>query len=279
MIICNKKPKHYIFGKLLKGSNMGILTLETNKYALKLENFEGPLDLLIHLIDKNKMDIYDVKLSDIADQYIEYINEMERQNLDVTSEFLVIASTLVYLKSKELLPKEVEDESELTEEELLRRIIEYKKYKEISKKFKEMYETNNTRFFKLPDEVKLPKQKLEREYSYELLYSNYKRLIENYESKVNKNAENIEKIAIRDTYSVTSKVKEIFKELSKKPKFVFNKLFSVKLKPKAEVVTAFTGLLELTRRSKVTATQEELFGDIVVEKIKKNDNVAEKYQN
>ena len=139
-----------------------------------------------------------------------------------------------------------------------------------------MYETNNTRFFKLPDEVKLPKQKLEREYSYELLYSNYKRLIENYESKVNKNAENIEKIAIRDTYSVTSKVKEIFKELSKKPKFVFNKLFSVKLKPKAEVVTAFTGLLELTRRSKVTATQEELFGDIVVEKIKKNDNVAEK---
>ena len=276
MIICNKKPKHYIFGKLLKGSNMGILTLETNKYALKLENFEGPLDLLIHLIDKNKMDIYDVKLSDIADQYIEYINEMERQNLDVTSEFLVIASTLVYLKSKELLPKEVEDESELTEEELLRRIIEYKKYKEISKKFKEMYETNNTRFFKLPDEVKLPKQKLEREYSYELLYSNYKRLIENYESKVNKNAENIEKIAIRDTYSVTSKVKEIFKELSKKPKFVFNKLFSVKLKPKAEVVTAFTGLLELTRRSKVTATQEELFGDIVVEKIKKNDNVAEK---
>ena len=97
---------------------MGILTLETNKYALKLENFEGPLDLLCHLIDKNKMDIYDVKLSEIADQYIEYINEMEKQNLDVTSEFLVIASTLVFLKSKELLPKETEDEAEFTEEEL-----------------------------------------------------------------------------------------------------------------------------------------------------------------
>ena len=110
---------------------MGILALETNKYSLKLENFEGPLDLLLHLIDKNKMDIYDVKLSDITDQYIEYINEMEAQNLDITSEFLVIASTLVYLKSKELLPKEAEDESELTEEELLNRIIEYKKYKEI----------------------------------------------------------------------------------------------------------------------------------------------------
>ena len=248
---------------------MSILTLETNKYALKLENFEGPLDLLIHLIEKNKMDIYEVKLSEITDQYIEYINEMEKQNLDVTSEFLVIASTLVYLKSKELLPKEVEDEAELTEEELLRRIIEYKKYKEISKKFKEMYEQNNKKFFKLPEQIKLPEQKIEKEYSQDLLYINYKRLIENYENKMNKNSENIEKIALRDTYTVTSKVKEIFKALSQKPKIVFNKMFSVKTKPKAEVVTAFTGLLELTRRSKVTATQEELFGDIVIEKTRK----------
>ena len=92
---------------------MGILTLETNKYAVKLDNFEGPLDLLVHLIDKNKLDIYDIRITDIADQYIDYINQMERMNLDVTSEFLVIASTLVYLKSKELLPKEVDDEAEL----------------------------------------------------------------------------------------------------------------------------------------------------------------------
>ena len=162
---------------------MSILALETNKYALKLENFEGPLDLLIHLIEKNKMDIYDVKLSDIADQYIEYINEMERNNLDVTSEFLVIASSLVYLKSKELLPKEVEDEAELTEEELLRRIIEYKKYKEISKKLKEMYEQNSKRLFKLPEKVELPKQKIEREYSSNLLFEKYKSLIEGYENK------------------------------------------------------------------------------------------------
>ena len=100
---------------------MGVLTLETNKYELKLDNFEGPLELLCHLIDKNKMDIYEVKLSEITDQYIDYLNQMEAQNLDIASEFLVMASTLVYLKSKELLPKEVEDEAELTEEELLRR--------------------------------------------------------------------------------------------------------------------------------------------------------------
>lgn len=248
---------------------MGILTLETNKYALKLQNFEGPLDLLCHLIDKNKMDIYDVKLSEITDQYLEYINEMELQNLDVASEFLVIASTLVFLKSKELLPKENEDEAELTEEELLRRIIEYKKYKEITKKLKELYEENSRRIYKVPDTVKLPKQKIEDNYSSNLLYSNYKRLIENNEVKMNKNIENIEKIAIRESFSVTSKVKEIFRELSRKPSFVFNKLFSIKAKPKAEVVTAFTGLLELSRRNKIIATQEELFGDIVVEKNKK----------
>ena len=108
-----------------------ILTLETNKYAIKIENFEGPLDLLCHLIDKNKMNINDIRLSEITDQYIEYINKMEEMNLEITSEFLIMASTLIYLKSKSLLPKENEDEEEISEEELLRRIIEYKKYKEI----------------------------------------------------------------------------------------------------------------------------------------------------
>lgn len=245
---------------------MSILTLETNKYSIKLDNFEGPIDLLIHLIDKNKMDIYDVKLTDITDQYIEYINEMEKMNLEVTSEFLVIASTLVYLKSKELLPKENEDEAELTEEELLNRIIEYKKYKEISKVLKEYFNNSAIRFYNIPQTIELPKQKIEKNYSAELLYEKYDSLLKSNEEKMNKNAENIEKIAITDTYTVASKVKEIFRELIRKPKVVFNQLFSIKEKPKAEVVTAFTGVLELTRRNKVTATQEEIFGDIIIEK-------------
>ena len=97
-----------------------MLMLETNKYAIKIENFEGPLDLLCHLIDKNKMDIYDIKIHQIADQYIEYLNKMEEMNLDIASEFLVMASTLIYLKSKTLLPKQDdEEEKELTEEELI----------------------------------------------------------------------------------------------------------------------------------------------------------------
>ena len=145
-----------------------ILTLETNKYAIKIENFEGPLDLLCHLIDKNKMNINDIKLSEITDQYIEYINKMEEMNLEVTSEFLVMASTLIYLKSKSLLPSDNEESEEISEEELLRRIIEYKKYKEITKTLKSMYEENSVRFYKTPDEIKLPKQRLERDYDKQL---------------------------------------------------------------------------------------------------------------
>ena len=246
-----------------------VLTLQTNKYAIKLDNFEGPLDLLCHLIDKNKMNIYDIKLRDITDQYIEYINQMEEMNLEVTSEFLIMASTLLYLKSKSLLPTEVEDEKELTEEELLRRIIEYKKYKEISKKLKENYNIFSKRCYKLQEEIELPKQKIEKEYKKEIIAQMYEAVIEKNSNRLNQNAKNIEKIAITDTYTVGSKVKEMFKELLRKPRFVFNKLYKVSESNKQEVVTAFTGLLELSRRSKVVTSQEELFGDIVVEKAKR----------
>ena len=246
-----------------------VLTLETNKYAIKIENFEGPLDLLCHLIDKNKMDIYDIKLSDITDQYIDYINTMEKLNLEVTSEFVIMASTLLYLKSKKLLPSQEEEEKELTEEELLNRIIEYKKYKEITKKLRQYYNENNRKIFKLPEEIKLPKQKLEKDYDKNVIPEMYADIIEKSSRRLNKNARNIERIAITETYTVAEKVKVMFKELVRNKKFVFNKLFSKKECSKPEVVTAFTGLLELSRRSKVLTSQSELFGDIIVEK-KKN---------
>ena len=248
-----------------------ILILESNKYAIKIENFEGPLDLLCHLIDKNKMNIYDIKISEITDQYIEYIERLKEQNLEITSEFLIMASTLIYLKSKGLLPNQIEDEEELTEEQLIERIIEYKKYKEITKKFKENYLMFSKRYFKIPEVIELPKQKLERTYEKELIPEIYKRIVEANKEKVNQNAKNIEKIAIIDTYTVASKVKEMFQVLSKKPKFIFNKLYSLKKCNKVEVVTAFNGLLELSKRNKVNTIQEQLFGDITVEKNIKND--------
>lgn len=246
-----------------------VLTMQSNKYAIKIEKFEGPLDLLCHLVDKNKMDIYDIKISEIADQYIEYINELERMNLEVTSEFLIMASTLLLIKSKGLLPKQVEDEEELTEEQLIQRIIEYKKYKDISAKLKENYLIFSNRLFRLPEEIKLPKQKLEKEYTSEIIPEIYSGIVERNKNRLNQNAENIKRIAITETYTVASKVKEMFKELIRKPKFVFNKLYTLSKCNKVEVVTAFTGLLELTRRDKVNVEQEELFGDIVVERKKR----------
>ena len=152
---------------------------------------------------------------------------------------------------------------------VIRRIIEYKKYKEIIKKFKEQYENSGDRLYGVREEIQLPKQKLEKEYNKEIIPELYKKLIERNEQKKNQNAKNIEKIAISESYSVGSKVKEMFKVLIKQKKFVFNKLFSIKEHNKQEVVTAFSGMLEMSRRSKVITTQEEVFGDILVEKSKK----------
>ena len=248
---------------------MAILTLETQKYAIKIDNFEGPLDLLCHLIDKNKMNIYDINLSQITDQYIEYLKEQEKLNLEIASEFLVMASTLLYLKSKNLLPKQEEEEEEITEEELIRRIIEYKKFKEISKVLKQNYLEYSNRYYKLPEEIELPKQKIEKDYDKDVIPDIYKNVIEKNEQKINQNAKNIEKIAITDNYTVASKVRQMFKVLVKQKSFIFNKLFSLKKHNKQEVVTAFSGLLELSRRSKVETDQEELFGDILVKKSNK----------
>lgn len=257
--------------------NNKLITLESKKYELRLDNFEGPLDLLCYLIDKNKMDIYKVNIDEITDQYIEYIKEQEKLNLEVTSEFLIMASTLILLKSKGLLPKETEDEAELTEEELLRRIIEYKKYKEISKLFKERLDTFSKRIYKKCDEMELPKQTIEKNYTYSILVKKYKALLQSNEDKKNENAKNIEKIAVHDVYTVTEKVKEIYRELLRSKKVVFGKLFSIKARPKAEVVTAFSGVLELSRRSKVYTTQDEQFGEIIIEKRRRNelDKIAE----
>lgn len=253
-----------------------ILSYESQVYSIKSNDFEGPLDLLCHLIDKNKMNICDINISEITDQYIEYLNKMEELNLEIASEFVIMASTLLYLKSKSLLPvvdsSEEEGEKELTEEELMQRIIEYKKYKEISEVFRQMYQENSKHFFKEEEKIKFPKRELEADVNYTMIVDAYTKVIEKNKKRLNRNAKNIQKIAITDTYTVSSKVKEMYKELIKNKKFVFNNLYSQKQCNKEEVVTAFTGLLEMSRRSKVQTKQEKIFGDITVEKIKRKMN-------
>ncbi len=246
-----------------------IFTLETNKYNIKTQNFEGPLDLLCHLIDINKMDIYDVNLNEITDQYLEYIKKMEEMDLEVTSEFLVMASNLLYIKSKKLLPRIEEEEEMISEEELIQRIIEYKQYKEITKTFSQMYSENNKRFYRQPEKISLPKQELEINYTVDDIVNMYKEILEKTSVRENKNVKNIEKIAIIENYTVGDTVKTMFRALIKNSNFVFNKLFSLNRCKPQEVVTAFSGLLEMSRRSKVETNQEILFGDIEVTKKKK----------
>ena len=118
----------------------------------------------------------------------------------------------------------------------------------------------------MQDEIKLPIQKIEEEYNSEMIPEIYAQILRKNTDKINENASNIEKIAITETYSVGNTVKEMYRALVKFKKFTFNKLFSIKKKNKTEVVTAFSGLLEMSRRNKVVTQQEELFGDIEVEK-------------
>ena len=159
---------------------------------------------------------------------------------------------------------------------MIRRIIEYKKYKEICKTLRERFSQYSKRISKFPEKIELPKQNIDLKFSVEDIENAYKKLIERNKDKKNEFQDNIKKIAISDEYSVTDKVKEIYEELVKKPRFIFSSLFSLTEKPKAEVVTAFTGVLELGKRNKISTKQEELFGDIVVSKRKKNfDNTED----
>ena len=238
------------------------------QYTVKMTNFEGPLDLLCHLIDKNKMDIFDIKINDITDQYLEYLKYMDQMNLEITSEFIVMASRLIYLKSKQLLPIDKEEEEE-EEFDLVKLLVEYKKYKEMTSVFRERLDNFGRRIYKLPEKIELPKGKLETVFEPSLIVDTYAAFVRKEIEKKNADADNINRIAVSEKYTIKSKIKEILKTLWKKPKFIFNKLFNVNKKPKAEVVTAFLSLLELSKLKRISVTQDSLFGDINVEKIKR----------
>ena len=134
-----------------------VINNNTESYNLVIKNFEGPLDLLIFLITKNKMNIFDISLSELTDKYVEYLNEMTEQNIEIASSFIVMASTLLDIKARKLLPElepEDDEEEHITEEEMINRIIQYKKYKEISEKINDMYSENFGAFSKPFEKIK-----------------------------------------------------------------------------------------------------------------------------
>lgn len=240
----------------------------TSKYTVTINNFEGPLDLLCYLIDKKKMSILDISLTELTDAYLEYLKEMEDLNLEIASEFLIMASTLLYIKSKKLLPEteEVEEEEE-SEEDILNRITEYKKYKEVTKILTEMYRENSGSLIKPTENLELPHEKADVEFTLEDLKESYLNILNRNKKKINNSSTNVEKLAVLEKYTVRSKVKEMIDVLFKKTSFVFNKMFNVKEKNQVEIVTAFLGMLELAKLKKVSIKQEGIFEDISVNKI------------
>lgn len=244
--------------------------IEEEKYKIVIANFEGPLDLLIFLINKNKMNIFDISLSELTDKYLEYLDLMVDKNLDIETEFLVMAANLLYIKSKKLLPmsepEEIEDD-EMLEAELIMRIIEYKKYKEKQEEFKEKYTINFGSFGKMPENIKI-KRKIDMNTlvdKYELLniYLNIKK--RNID-KINEKAMNTSTMISYEKITIKNKVKQIIEFLRKKTSFVFGNMYDKKKERPIEIVTAFLSILELSRLKHVKIEQKNMFGDILVKK-------------
>lgn len=241
------------------------------KYKFVIENFEGPLDLLLHLITKNKMNIFDISLSQLTDEYISYLDEMTENSLEVASEFIVMAATLLDIKARKLLPEiEPKDEEEeiVTEEDIIAKIIEYKKYKEISNYINEIYSKNFGSFSKPFEKIKY-KSKVKYEgddFDKNKIFDIYISILQNNANKINKKADEIEKIAIYEKVTVQDKVKQIVDYLSINDNMVFNNVFNPSKCDNIEVVTAFLGALELSKLKQVDLVQNYLFSDINIMK-------------
>ena len=193
---------------------------------------------------------------------------MESLNLEFATEFITMASMLIYLKSKKILPKSCDDkeEDEISEELLKEKIIQYKKYKQASMSLSSRYEEYNYRVSKKREELVLDKKEFEGLYTPYTLTRSYKLQILKFEMKENMNKDNIEKLVIKEKVSVKDKIKEMFTILSKIPKFVFNTMFLNKNKSKDEIISAFLGILEMAKKNDIKIKQENIFSDILVEK-------------
>lgn len=249
-------------------------TEKIEDFKFNIANFEGPLDLLLYLISKNKKDIFEISLSELTDEYVAYIQEMNENNIEVASEFVVMAATLLDIKARKLLPQLEEDEEEeqVSEEELLRRISQYKIYKEVAEQINSMYKENFGSFTKTFEKIKFKRkieytgEKLDKNQIYEL----YSDILFRNQNKINKKAKEIEKIAVYEKYTVKDKVNQIVNYLNENKNMVFNNVFNSSC-DNLEVVTAFLGVLELGKMKQVDIEQQYLFSDINVSR--KNEDI------
>lgn len=234
---------------------------------LLIGDFEGPLDLLLHLIKKSKMEIFDVEISEITKEYLKYIEDMNNMNLDIASEYLVMAAELIEMKSKKLLPNKNDDEEsseeENPEEELKRRLYEYKKYKESTDIFRSLEENRSNYYTKAPESLRnYSEEKLENDGSVgvEDLLEAFRKLLERQQFNKPLNT----KIA-RKELSVKERVVRIRDILKVKKKVNFIELFDDFSKP--YVVVTFLSVLEMAKNKEITLKQDNNFSDIYLERV------------
>lgn len=238
---------------------------------IKIENFEGPFDLLLHLVKKNKMDIYDVKIHEITNQYIDYINKMKQMDLEITSEFIVMASTLLEIKSKMLLPKHVqesEDEEEDPRKELVKKLVEYTKFKRAAEFLKQREVNTGMSFGKKPEiiiesESKINSENFLKGVTILKLYNIYTKLMNVYLNKLN--TENgLPREIPRDKFKIEDKMEYIEKNIKVGQTIRFSNIMN-ECKFKVEKVVTFAALLELVKIGFVTIAQENVFDEIYLE--------------
>ncbi|HEY5588625.1 MAG TPA: segregation/condensation protein A [Candidatus Paceibacterota bacterium] len=242
--------------------------------SIKVTNFEGPFDLLLHLIKKNEMDIYDINIYEITNQYLEYLKTMKEMDLEVTSEFIVIAATLIQIKSKRLLPKNKEEiskeEENDVEVELLNKLIEYRKYKLIAENLKMLEQGAGIMFSKKPEIIEEDnKNTKEIDFLKNVtmldLYNLYNDLMQQYINKMN--IDNIiNKKILVDEYKIEDKMEELKEAIDLFGQVYFSKLI-IGYSSKIEVIVTFLALLELIKIRSVRVIQESTFKDIYLERV------------
>lgn len=239
---------------------------------VKLEAFEGPLDLLLHLIEKNKIDIYDIPIVEITDQYLEYIKQMEHRDMNIMSEFLVMAATLIDIKCRMLLPKEVNEEGEEEDPraELVQKLLEYKMYKYMSLELRDRQVDAARNFYRrqdIPKEVAAYRPPIDYEeligdMTLNRLHEIFKSIIKKQEDKVDpirSQYGNIEK----DEIDMDTKTLYVEAYAREHKQFGFRKLLE-KQTSRMEVIVTFLIILELMKVGKINISQESIDDDIMI---------------
>ena len=239
---------------------------------VKINVFEGPLDLLLHLIEKNKIDIYDIPIVEITDQYMEYLHSMEKEDLGTMSEFMVMAATLLDIKCKMLLPKEVNEEGEEDpREELVQKLLEYKMYKYMSYELKDYMDNAAGVFYKnpsIPDEVLKYREPVDPAellagLTLEKLNNIYQSILKKQESKIDPIRSKFGTIE-KEEVSLSDKMLAMKSYAAEHRKFSFRQLLTNQ-SSRVQVIVTFLSILELMKMGYIHVQQDELFDDIQVD--------------